>query len=498
MTESFPTRPQYLNRDMFVRKKVENNASPILTTSVSDTSTTAVARAAARVQTLDGRISGKSSVNKMMPYAENLVKVSEVNGFVFYHWFRDVTTKENVPAPLDEIERLVEEAWSYDYQRSNQARFVYTKQFLEWYSQGDCCDFLLARQIATGELVGSLVLSKRMLYVASDSPRPIHLAFYGTLLTVSPRHRKIGLAAALHDVVVDVLAGSTYGLEQYMGAFDGMEKRASYETGVIDRREKVLVQQEQQSEEEKEARAGGASRGGRGDEELRRRTIHTKTRQIPFWACTTSLEELLRYMPLSSEFLTCVALSRPSRALLEFSFREPAENEKGYTVSLVEPRGVSYPVRGAPETTGFVLNETLARLYGTSNTDVAGTYRVEFHETKNSVEFYYLRHVVVKNGLENEPRTCVQIQIVDRGSTTREELRRALEVVCNEFFFKWKSTNGYPRCIGVLMQNWISIPSIDLLRARFLPSDRKLGFQVGRYVELGPQKFSDNVLFDLV
>ena len=48
------------------------------------------------------------------------------------------------------------------------------------------------------------------------------------------------------------------------------------------------------------------------------------------------------------------------------------------------------------------------------------------------------------------------------------------------------------------MQNWIDIPALDLLRIRFLPSDRTLGFQVGRYAREGAPEFGENLLFDLV
>jgi len=52
----------------------------------------------------------------------------------------------------------------------------------------------------------------------------------------------------------------------------------------------------------------------------------------------------------------------------------------------------------------------------------------------------------------------------------------------------------------VLMQNWIGIPAVDLLRIRFLPSDRKVGFQVGRYARngYGAPEIGENLLFDLV
>ena len=504
----------------------------------------AVATAAARLR--NGHVASGDATAETLPPpspsaplpSSGLERICEASGFEFFHWYGGGST----PLPLDDVEALVEEAWAHDYRKSNQARFVYTKEYLNWFTQGDCCDCLLVRTATTtpkqttttttgssgsnigttsrggaaaaaagggggGELVALLAVSKRMLFLASE--RRVLPIGYGTLMTVGPRHRKRKLAAALHDAVIDFL-GSTYvGVTHYMGAFDGLQKDKSFEQGVYAEREGALLAASDSASAAAAAAASAAAAAAQA-----RSTVISKTRMIPFWACTRDMAELLKYMPLSSELLTRVALSGPSRRLLEFSFREPAaaaanDTEKDYSVSLVEPRGITYPVPGAPETSGFVLNETIAALYGTKRTNVAGTYRVNFLKTNHFAEFLFIRHVDVKKGLEKERRSCAQIQIIDRGTTTRSELSRALQIVCNEFF-EWKGSGGVEKsgerannhlpCIGVLMQNWIGIPAVDLLRTRFLPSDRKIGFQMGRFARegLGAPKLGDNLLFDLV
>ena len=588
---SFPRRPPYLNREVYYHEAVEDAASILssvgpstmmatatatatataredddssrnvassFSSSISSLSpdaatataaaaaAAAAARAASGLRTLNGHVPGTSSLQSSS-FGSGLEKISEANGFVFFHWHGDVGSGGGgeIDAHLDEIEALVEEAWAHDYRKSNQARFVYTKSYLEWFTQGDCCDFLLAREVepeagggggggrrgagaGEGELVACLAVSKRVFYLASEK-RVVPIC-YGTLLTVSPRHRKRRLALTLHAVVADFLGSYYSGVTHYMGAFDGDKKNESFKRGVYAERERVLA-----------ATTAAASTGGRGggdggsaaadaaaaaestaaaDRAARaaeRATVMTKTRLIPFWACTRDLAELLRYMPLSSELLTKVILSGPVRRLLEFSFRQQqaadADAAKSdYRVCLVEPRGISYPVPGSPETTGFVLNETLSTLYGTGHPNVAGTYRVDFLKTRHFAEVSFIRHVIARRGL-SEHKSCVQIQIVDRGDTTRAELCRALKIVCDEFF-EWKGSNRKNNsngddnendnnnlpCIAVLMQNWIGIPAVDLLRIRFLPSDRKVGFQVGRYARngYGAPEVGENLLFDLV
>jgi hypothetical protein len=586
--DSSPLRPPYLNRDVFCHEMVEAAAatledatSTVLSTLTAPATATArkdddssrnVASPASPVSPMSFPSSSSSSSSGSGP---GLKKIAEADGYEFFHFCGsggeggsggngEGERNSAAALPLAEIEALVEEAWAHDYRRSDQARFVYTRAYLEWFTQRDCSDFLLAREKVfddpapaagagagagatckkQGELVACLANSKRVLYLASE--RRVAPVVYSTLLTVSPRHRKRRLALTLFAVLPDFL-GSYYnfGVAFCMGAFDGRGKTESFERGVHSERERVHAAA---------AAAGAAAGSGAGAAEraaaaaaaaATTATVATKTRLLPFWACTRDLAELLRYMPLSSQLLTSVALSWPVRRLLEVSFRqrrrrEPADADGAdaadakadYRVSLVEPRGVSYPVPGAPETSGFVLNETLATLYGTGRPNVAGTMRVDFLDSGHFAEVYFVRHVLSKNGL-SERRSCVQIQIVDRGDTTRAELRRALEIVCDEFF-EWKGSknspggngngggnvgggggggngNGCggggddddddddpPPCIGVLMQNWIDIPALDLLRIRFLPSGRTLGFQVGRYAREGAPEIGENLLFDLV
>lgn len=380
--------------------------------------------------------------------ATNRSAVHELIGtfgqFKFY-WHKGGTSI----LPSEEIVALIDDAWLHDYGRTNQAVFKYSNRFIEWFTQKDSCDAVLVRD-ASGKLAGFLAISKRVFFHDNEQI-PI---LFGTLWTVAVKYRKLGLAVKINDMVLDVIVPRYHMM--YMGAFDGKMKHESFKKNMVD------------SDEAKSKEPFWVSR----------------SKLLALWAATNNLATLHCYMPLP-RFLAKIALYPPLRKVLEFRYKEPQKMD--YEVSLVSPSGINF----APNFTGvgFVKNETLELLYGPSHPDVAGTYQVRF-ETGEYCEFYFIKHVATKPGLPDAQ--CAQIQIVDRGTASNRQLARGLQIVNHEFF--------KAGCIVTLIQNWSDMPLATLLLARFLPSDRKLGFQLGSFYRLRSKiiDMTNVVLFDLV
>ena len=168
--DSSPLRPPYLNRDVFCHEMVEAAAatledatSTVLSTLTAPATATArkdddssrnVASPASPVSPISFPSSSSSSSSGSGP---GLKKIAEADGYEFFHFCGsggeggsggngEGERNSAAALPLAEIEALVEEAWAHDYRRSDQARFVYTRAYLEWFTQRDCCDFLLARE----------------------------------------------------------------------------------------------------------------------------------------------------------------------------------------------------------------------------------------------------------------------------------------------------------------------------------------------------------------
>ncbi len=112
-----------------------------------------------------------------------------------------LTLKSYDQLPIDRITELLEQAWASDYK--NELRPKYDESYLRWISSGKHVSVLAE---LAGEVVGFALGLVRTVYLNHK----LYDSYYTTLITVSPTHRRMGIASQVSKRLTEICQSGGY------------------------------------------------------------------------------------------------------------------------------------------------------------------------------------------------------------------------------------------------------------------------------------------------
>ena len=323
--------------------------------------------------------------------------------------------------PLNELMTLTNEAWVADYAVANRAIFKYDKEYLQWLMPEGHFFCTWARS-ADGEAAGCLVHVERDFFCQGRWFK----AYYGTLLSVSPRHRGRGIGERLIHFALD-WAFEARGAELEVGMFDlGQAGRPVHVKSLRSY--------------------------GRGFDIV-------ETGPITVWVTTANLAKGVRYEPLQG--ITRVAAWPGVSRLFEFH-----ASSSDLAVTPVPPMPPDHNRLANACTMGFGWTGSVPVMYA-GNGPSGGTFGFAFGANERCA----IAHHVVTLIKRGEPDGKVGvIQFIDRGTATVASNVRAIRHVTARLL-----TAG---CFAVLILDTGVLPRRALLCARYVPTPRKVSFDI--------------------
>lgn len=317
--------------------------------------------------------------------------------------------------PLDVITEIVNKAWHSDYAKRKEAVFEYDIAYINWLLRPGSFEGVWVTTPANRP-VGLIILTKRTICTNSFAIP----AYYGSLLSVIPEFGDQKIGRRIFELVYSKIS-------KYERAFFGVMDGDSGGVKVFRSFKKV------------------------GQKE-RNPWFNVLSKPYTIWAACRDVKTLHSYMPLPS------GLANPiMRKLIEFSFQEPQCPE--YKVSLVDPADQLQQIGGT-----WFRDDELRILYGTSNTEKAGTYRVQWSEAHCDIS--YNIHKVIKDGMPST--TAGHLQLIRNFGVSSTQMRQSIRVVTKKLLDRG--------VIAVLTHHTHMVETRDLLQAGFLPSGRKIKY----------------------
>jgi|GEM_PF-6345252 len=323
--------------------------------------------------------------------------------------------------PIDELARVIEQAWSWDYR--NKAILRFDHSYLLWLMKAESF-FGVWVTTEAGEPAGCELALVRTLFSSGRYYRTC----YVTLLSVAPPYRGRGIAQRILGYLSRA-AFEIYRGELIVSAFD---RGAAGEPTV----RKSVAQD-----------AGGSA-------------IHVLP-PLRLWGCAYDLLEMDRYERLSGA--ARIALLPPLRKLVE------APSRVGRRIGFSP--GPKSPVRPSEVESafafGFVFDHAIASLYPEGLGGDSGTLSFDFPDGSHCFFSYHIS-TLMKEGLSD--RKVGQIQLVFPGTASPLHLRRALRSVNRAL-----SEAG---CLGSMIMDTGALSKWVLLGAGYFPTDRTIHFSI--------------------
>jgi GNAT superfamily N-acetyltransferase len=321
--------------------------------------------------------------------------------------------------PLDELMTLTNEAYVADYAAADRAIFKYEKEYLRWLMPEGHFFCTWARS-AEGEAAGCLVHVERNFFCHGQWFK----AYYGTLFSVSPRHRGRGIGERLIHFALD-WAFEARGAELEVGMFDlGQAGRPVHVKSVRSY--------------------------GRGFDIV-------GTAPITVWATTGNVAKAVRYEPLRG--ITRVAAWPGVSRLFQASSSDLA-------VTPVTPMPPDHDRLASACTMGFGWTGSVPVMYA-GNGPSGGTFGFAFGAKERCAIAYHV--VTLVKGGEPDGKAGM-IQFIDRDTASV-----ASNVVAIRHITARLLTAG---CFAVFMLDTGVLPRRALLRARYVPTPRKVAFDI--------------------
>jgi hypothetical protein len=320
--------------------------------------------------------------------------------------------------PLEGLANVVLEAWRKDY--ANRAIFRFDDEYLKWLMpRGHFFGIWVTSD--DGTPAGCELAIDRTLVVGGKTLR----ASYVTLLTVAPELRGKSIAQNILRHLTR-LCVEERGSDVLVSVFD--ENAAGQPT----------VNKFLQTSSEY-------------------RWPMMTSPPFVIWAAAPDLREVDKYERFKG--VTRVALAPGIRSLLEYRPGRGGQGTIGSGQGAGSPSSPSFAV-------GFAPDRSLPLMYASFTGESASELSVSLPEGSCSCAYHYLD--VMRPGLPDK-RMC-QIQLINRGNLDDASLLRAVRTLNDRFFGSGS--------ICAFFANSCELPSSVLLRAGYLPTDRKVRFAI--------------------
>jgi GNAT superfamily N-acetyltransferase len=315
----------------------------------------------------------------------------------------------------DRLARVVIEAWKYDYR--DRAIFKFDSDYVDWLTPAGA-HFLVVATDEQDEPVGCELAIDRQLRIGGELLR----VSYVTLLTVHPALRGRGVAQRLLDHLTSHALAR--GSELLLSVFDS-------DAGGEGTVKKFLR----------------TKLAGEWDMRL--------SRPFTVWAATPDLAEAHRYEPLRGA--ARAALWPGLRGLLEAPARRaPRGRVEGFPVAWVPDRRDDVAVE-------LVASHGLSAMYPTVERAGAGSVRCVTGSGQPGCGIAYHVPEIMRSGAPDR-RTC-QIQLVHTPPSS-DALTASLRAFNDAMFARG--------ILGTFLANTAGLSPLALLRASFLPTERKI------------------------